>query len=182
MRRPSGDSGVGRRVQMRETRKHFVARRLQCVDAQIDRSPRGEGAHLGDGILPEDGSQGWFQPLRKITRNKTGRAAQIALGKTIGFPFIEGSRRMRLARTERHQRIGVHAARPGKRAENNRARRFAAHEECGGGPVALRVENQRSDRRAILGAREAVRQPPILQRIGGRSFARIDVVQNFNRR
>src|SRR5208283_2019332 len=141
---------------MCETSKHLFACRLECVDAQIDRRARGKRAHLSDGAFPEDGGKGRLQPLRIIARDKAWSTTQIAAHETFSLSLVERRRRMRLARTERRQRAGIHATSPAQRAENDRAGRFATHEERARGSVALRIEDERRDRRAILGARETM--------------------------
>ena len=47
-------------------------------------------------------------------------------------------------------------------------------------PAAQRVEDEAGDRGAVTGAGEAMRQAPVLERIGGRAAARLDVGENLD--
>ena len=58
--------------------------------------------------------------------------------------------------------------------------RVVAHQIGGRGAAAQRVIDQAGDAGAVAGAGEAVRQAPVLQRVGGRPPARLDVGQNFD--
>ncbi len=89
---------------------------------------------------------------------------------------------MPLARTKRRQRAGAHIPHLAQGAKHARAGRFVSHQERGGSALALRVEDKRGDRGTVSRAREPVGETPILQRIGGGSFAGFDFFHDFNRR
>ena len=55
-----------------------------------------------------------------------------------------------------------------------------AHDPRRGRLAAQRVVDEAADRRTVAGAGETMREPPVLERIGGRPAARHDVVQDLD--
>ena len=98
--------------------------------------------------------------------------------RTLGV----GQRRRRMARAvgkPRH-RIGIEAALAHQHAERHAARAVVAHDEGRGCLPPECVVDQAGDGGPVAGAGEAVRQAPILQRIGRRTTPRADVGENFD--
>ncbi len=88
---------------------------------------------------------------------------------------------MARAGAERSDRGGVETARLAQRAEHDRARSLGAHDIGRGRALPQRVEDEARDSGAILRAREAMRDAPVLERLGRRPTALGKFVEHFNR-
>ena len=87
---------------------------------------------------------------------------------------------MALAREQRRDLRFAQAAQLLESAENLGARARLAHDPGGRGLAAQGVVDEAGDRRAVAGAGEAAREPPVLERVGGRTAARLDVGEDFD--
>ena len=109
------------------------------------------------------------------------RAGKVGGGEPRPLGFGERGRRVALAREQRRNGLDVEAARLPQRAKDFRARRRLAHDPGGRAFLPQRVIDEARDRGAVAGAGEAMREAPVLHRIGRRAAPGVDVGQNFDR-
>ena len=181
MRRPTGESGVGSGLRWASARERLVARGLEKVHAQVDRRPLGERPALLRGGRAEARLELRRKPFGEIPDNMGGRARKVRGREPRAFGFRELRRRVALAGEQRGDRLGVEAARLPQRAQDFGARTWLAHDPGGRAFPAQRVIDEARYRRAVARAREAVREAPILHRVGRGSATGLDVGQNFDR-
>ena len=96
--------------------------------------------------------------------------------------LVVGQRLGREARAvgEPRNRLDIEPALARQHAEQHRARRVGAHDPGGRGLAAQRVVDEPGDRGAVAGAGEAMRQAPVLQRLRGRTAARLDIGEDLD--
>ena len=109
---------------------------------------------------------------RRVVERRSGDAAALGVGERL--------RREARAARQRGDRIGVEPALEPQHAERHGARRVLAHDPGGRGLAAQRVVDEPRDRGAVARAGEAVRQAPILERIGGGAAARLDIGEDLD--
>ncbi|RWV77504.1 hypothetical protein GW17_00061653, partial [Ensete ventricosum] len=133
-------------------------------------------------VATESRGKGRRQPVRIIAAHGVRRAIERRRRKPRALIVGQSCRRMALAAAKRRDRIGQKAAHFAQAAEHDGARRLGAHDPGRRSAAAQGIKDQRRQRRAVLRAGKAMRKAPILQRIGGRTMPRLDIVQNFDRR
>ena len=109
------------------------------------------------------------------------RSGEIRSGEARTFSLRELPRRMALAGEQRGNSISVEAARLPERAEHFGSGACIAHDPGGRAFPAQRVIDEARNRRAVAGAGEAMRQAPVLHRVGRRAATRLDVREHFDR-
>ena len=148
----------------------LVAVGLERVDAQIERRARGQRRAL---LRPRRRRRRGRNADRAIPDNRRRRAAARRRGRRHR---AAGARR-RSTRSgaycaplgELRDRIAVEPALALEHAEQNRARRVVAHQAGARRAPPQRVVDEAGDGGAVAGAGEAMRQPPALERVGGRA-------------
>ena len=180
MRKPTGESGVGSRPEIGERGERLVARGLEQVHPQVDRRPLGERPALLRSGCAEARLELRREPLGEISDNVGGRARKVRGLKPRVFSFRELRRRVALAGEQRRDRVGVEVARLPQRAQDFGARSWLAHDPGGRAFPAQRVIDKARYRRAVARAGEAVRETPVLHRVGRRAATGVDIRQNFD--
>ena len=158
-----------------------LARDFKEVRAEVDRRPHGERPALVRRVRAETRLELRREPFRKIAQNMRRRVGQIRGGEARAFGFGELRRRVAFAGEQRRNSIDVEAAGLAQRAEHFGAGACFAHDPGGRAFLAQRVIDEARNRRAVAGAGEAVREAPVLHRIGRRAATRLDVGQHFDR-
>ena len=166
---------------MSERAERLVARGLEKVHPQVDRRALSQRPALLRGGSAEARLELGAKPFGEIPDDMSGGARKIRRGEPRAFGFRELGRRMALAGEQRGDRLDVEAARLPQRAQNFGARAWLAHDPAGRAFLAQRVVDEARDRRAVAGAGEAVREAPVLHRVGRGPAPRLDVGQNFDR-
>ncbi len=180
MRRPSGESGVDSGVEMRELLLRLVARGLQNVDAQIDGGALRQRRALEGGLIAERRLETVREPLRIVAPHMRRRVVERCAFVTRAFLLGEGRGRMPLAVEKPGDRLKAQAARFAQGAQQDCAWRLLAHDMRRGGALAQRVEDERGDLRAILGAGETMADAPFLQHVLRRTAPLADELQNLD--
>ncbi len=167
---------------MRQRFLRLLPRRLQRIDAQIERRAGGERPAFRHGTFAESLSQCRGEPFGIIAAYMIRRAVERRVREPPALIVRKRRRRMAFAAAERADFIGGQAAHLAQTAEDDCAGFLAAHNPGGRGAAAQGVENERRQRGTVLRSGEAVRKAPILQRIRRRAMARLDIGENFDRR
>src|SRR5271166_1727084 len=110
-----------------------------------------------------------------------GRSGEIGGCKALALGLGQFRRRVAIAGEQRPDRIGVEAAGLFEGTEHFGARRRLAHQPGGRTLAAERVIDEARDRRPVARSRKAMREAPVLQRVGGGTAARLDLRQNVDR-
>ena len=168
-------------LEMSERAERLVARGLEKVHPQVDRRTLSQRPALVRGGSAEARLERGAEPLGKIAGDMSGRAGKVGGSEPRALGFRERGRRMALAGEERGDRLDIEAVRLLERAQNFGARAWASHHPRGRAFLAQRVIDEARYRRPVAGAGEAVREAPILHRVGRWPAARFDVGQNFDR-
>ena len=182
MRDAQADRGERRRLgrEVGKRGERLVARGFQEVDAQIDRRPLRQRPALVRGLVAEARLELRREPFRKIARDMGRRAGKVGGGEPLPLGVGQRRRRMALAREQRRNRLDVEAARLPQRAEDFGPRRRLAHDPGGRAFPPQRVIDEARDRGAVAGAGEAMRQAPVLHRVGRRPAPGVDVGEHFD--
>jgi hypothetical protein len=165
IRRPTGDQGVGVTPRSASAAAALPRFRDQRVHPQVERGALRERGPFRAPVRPKDAREVRIEPLGIIALHVRGRLRQRALERT---QFGLAQRRWRKARAveKTRNRRGVEPALQMQHADHAGARACVAHQEGGRRLAAQRVVHQPGQRRAITGAGEAMRQSPVLERIG----------------
>ena len=96
--------------------------------------------------------------------------------------LVVGQRFRREARAvgESRNRLDIEPALTRQHPEQHGARRVGAHDPGGGRFAPQRVVDEPGDRGAVAGARETMRQAPVLQRLRGGAAARLDIGEDLD--
>ena len=81
----------GLRIEMRRILYRLVARRLQRVDAQVDRRARSQRPALGHRFFREGARENRRQPFRIIAGDMVGRAIERGIFEPAAFFVAERS-------------------------------------------------------------------------------------------
>src|SRR5262249_30962916 len=100
--------------------------------------------------------------------------------ESLALLGAQRTRRVAAVLGEASDRGRVEPALEREHAERDRARGVLVHQEGGGGFAPQRVIDQAGDRGTVAGTGEAVREPPVLERVGGRTPPRLDVGEHVN--
>src|SRR5204862_2109491 len=122
-----------------------------------------------------------IQPFRIIPCHVDWRAFESRLDKQRPFGFGKRGRSKTRAVEEPGDLIRGHAALETHHAEQNGARRILAHDEGGRCSPAQSIVDETGNGSPVAGPGEAMRQTPVLQRIGCRAPARTYVGKHLNR-
>ena len=159
----------------------LVAVALERVDAQIERRAARERRALLRPLVAEHAGEMRIEPFRIVAgdmRRRARRGSRVE-PRPLGVGqrrAANGARRRRAGRSRRHRACARAAA---CRARTARGAVVAHHIGARRAP-AQRVVDQAGDRRTVAGAGEAVREPPILERIGGRPPPRLDLGEDLD--
>ena len=164
LRRKIGERGGG-----------LVAVGLERIDAQIERSAARQRRAFGGALFAEHLGEIRVEPFRIVAGDPRRGICQIGGGEPRPLAFAQGRRRKTSAVGERPDRIGIELALEPQHAERDRARAPLAHDVRARGAPAQRVVDQPRDRRPVAGAGEAMREPPILERVARRAPPRLDI-------
>ena len=165
---------------MRELLHRLFARGLQNIDAQINRRALRQRPALCNRIITKGRAKTIRQPLRIITRHISRRALKRTARQPRNFGLAQSGRRILRATEQRANRLNIKPAHLLQSAQHNGAARLFAHQISAGGFTAQRVENQRADGGAVLGACKAMRLTPRLQCLSGRLVLALNGVQNLD--
>ena len=174
---PHGDQPVGSALELGECGRHLIPIRLQHVDAQIERRACGKRCAFLRPVLAENGGEVRIEPFRIIARDYGGAPATSALsqrdGALVRSSMAAGAKRdpsnsltIASVRSPRSSR---------QHAEHDGARAHIAHDIGARSSAAQRVIDQAGNRSTVARTCEAVRQTPVLQRVGRRTPPRIDI-------
>ena len=166
---------------MSERAERLVARGFEQVHAQVDRRALGKRPALLRGGCAEARLELGAKPFGEIPDHMRGRAGEVRGCEPRAFGFGELRRRVALAGEQRGDRLDVEVVRLSQRAQDFGARTGFAHDPGGRAFLAQRVVDEARYRRAIAGAREAVREAPVLHRVGRGPATGFDIRQNFDR-
>src|SRR5262249_7446466 len=121
------------------------------------------------------GGETGTEPLR-VVAGDPGRSA-VETGGVEARALVRGERRRgeTPAVGERRDRTGIELALEPQHAERDRARARLPPDVGARGAPAQRVIDEAGDRGAVAGAGEAVREAPVLERIGCRPPPRLDL-------
>ncbi len=159
----------------------FGAIRLQRVDAQVERRTLRQRPRFGDPVVAIRLTQQRNAPVRTIGGNRIGRGRGLVPLDGRDFGRGQGGGRKAVAVELGVQSFGQHAVDQKQRAEAESARRVRI-EQPGRRPLSAQgVVDDVADGGAVAGAGEAVRQAPILQRVGDRAVSPLDVLQHLDR-
>ncbi len=130
MRRPCGDQRVGVGDELGERLGRLFARRLERVDAKIERRARRQrGAFFGT-LFPEGAGEMRFEPFRIVAGNPGRRTVETGGVEPRAFGIGERRRCEPAAIGKPCDRGGVQLAFEPQHAEQHRARRVIGHDEC----------------------------------------------------
>ncbi len=152
----------------------------QRVDAQVERRAFGKCRELGHPVAAECLLGKRAAPIGAVGPDKVRRIGKRPAGKVGELGRVEQRRREAVVMEGGVDRLAVHAGAEHQRADGERARLLRIEQPGGGAPAAQGVVDDIADRRPIAGAGEAMRQAPILQRIGGRTMPPEDVVDDLD--
>ena len=158
-----------------------IAVGLEHIDPQVEGRARRERAEFRRSLLAEDASKLRVEPLGIIAGDPRRRVRKVGRCQPAPFRFGQRCRRKARAAAQRDDRIEVEPALEPKHPNEDRARRLLAHDPGGRRAAPQRVVHEAGDRRAIAGAGEAAREAPVLERIGGRPPARVDIGEHLDR-
>ena len=181
MRKPQGDQRVGSGVEIGEHRRPPCRARLERVDAQVERRARGERRALLRPLVAEGAAKCGVEPFRIIAGDMRRRVGEVG-----GREPRRARRRSAAAGAKRapsaslRDRLGVEPALAPEHAEQRSRAAFVAHQIGARGPAAQRVVDEAGDRGAVAGAGEAVREAPVLERIGGGTALGLDVGEHLD--
>ncbi len=163
------------RIEVGERGGGLVALALERIDAQIERRAARQRRALGGALLAERAGEMRIEPFGIVAGDRRRRAVE-ARGIEPGA-LVVAQRRRRKARAvgEPRDRRRIELALEPQHAEQHGARALIAHDIGARRPPAQRVVDEAGDRGAVAGAGEAVRKPPVLERIGGRPPPRLDI-------
>ena len=165
---------------MRERCERLLTRGLEEIGAQVDRRAVGERPALLGRVGAEGGLELRRKPFREVARDM-GRSVRERGGrKPFALGFGQRGWRMSFAGEQRRNRLGVEPSGLLKGADRLGARGRLAQEPGRRTLPAQRVVDERRNRGAIAGAREAMREPPVLHGVGGGTAAGFDVAQDFD--
>ncbi len=153
---------------------------LQSIHPQVERRAAGQGLQFRHEIFAQERPQGRLDPFREIARNVGRRVREI--GAFDPRPLLACRRfgRKSFAREQSCDLRECHPALKHQHAEHHRPWRGFAHDPGGRGFAAERIIHEAGDRRPVLGAGEAVRQPPILESLRGGAATGLDVAENLD--
>ena len=180
MRKPSGDHRVGVGRKIGKLGERLLARRLERVDAQVERRARGQRRAFRDALVAEGRGKLRIEPFRIVARDPRRRAVEARGIEPRALRFGERRRRKAAAVGQVRDRAEVELAFQPQHAEQRRARRALAHDEGRRRLAAQRVVEQPGNGGAVAGTGEAMREPPVLERVGGRPPPRFDVGQHLD--
>ena len=163
-----------------ESRQHALAIGFQRVDAQIKGRPIAERGRLRHPVLAEGRLEMGLQPIRDIGAHR-GRGRASVVAQKTGKHFGAGKVRRETVAFKRGKKgLGARHQRLQRGGRNQGSRALLAHACAIRAFAPKRVIDEISDRGPILGAGEAMGQPPVLQGIGDGPPARLDIGQNLD--
>ena len=176
VRRPARRLGL----EIGERRQRILARALDGVDAKVERRARRQRRALLGPLVAEHCGEIRIEPFGIIAEHVRRRVGHVGRRELAALRIGQG--RQRIARTvdEARHRLDIEAALAHQHAEHRAARAVVAHHEGGRGASAQRVVDQPGNGGAVAGTGEAVRQAPILQRIGRGPSPRLDVGEDLD--
>ena len=181
MRKPDGREWRRLGLEMGERAQRLVAIGLEEVHAQIDRRALSERpALLGRGRA-EARLELSAKPFGEIAGHVRGRACQVRGCEPLAFGFGELRRRVALAGEQSGDCVRIEALRLSQRAQDLGARSGVAHDPGRRAFLPQRIIDEARDRRPVARASEAVREAPVLHRVGRGAAAEFDIRQNFDR-
>ena len=137
------------------------------------------GGFLGP-VVAESLCEVPVEPFRIIARDARRHTRHVGCVQALTFVIAQHRRTVVRAVCQFGNRVGVEPAFALEHAEQNRARRFRAHQECARSPASQRVINQTGDTGAVAGTGEAMRQTPGLERVAGRTAVGLKRLKDFN--
>ncbi len=164
---------------MRKLRQHVLARAEKRIDPHIERRAAGERGAFRGAFVTEDPRQIGIEPFRIVARDMGRRAGERA-AKRRRLRCRQRRGRVARAVAQRRDRRDIEPALAMQHADQHRARARLAHEPGGRRFAAQRVVDQAGNRGAVAGAGKAMRQAPILERIGRRPPPRFDIGKNLD--
>ena len=171
---------LGRKMGERGLR--LLALGLERVDPQVERRAGGERRAFLRALLAEHAGEMRIEPLRIVAGDMGRRTIECRRREPRPLGLREQRRCEARAIGKPRDRVEVEPAFELEHAEEDRARRLLAHEERRRRAPAQRVVDEARDRGAVAGAGEAVGKAPVLERVGGRPMARLDIGEDFDRR
>ena len=181
------DPQAGRRPARRLGREigerlgRLVAGGLERVGAEIERRAGRQRRALLGALVAEHAGEIRIEPFGIIAEHVRRRAREIGGGEPAALGVGQRRRRITAAVGEPRHGVDIEAALANQHAEQRRARRVFAHEIGRRGAAAQRVIDKAGDAGAIAGAGEAVREAPVLQRVGRGPSPRADIGEHFDR-
>ncbi len=159
--------------------EHLVAIRLQRVDAKIQRSALRQRGGLGDPLVIEILLEIIGAPVGDVGLDMRLCEGEVAL--CGGFQYFSGDfgRELVVGESLAHL-VERDVPLPPQRTEGERGGAGVIHQVGGGKLLAQGVVDEIADRRAVARAGKAMRQAPVLQRVGGRPPSRLDILQHFD--
>ncbi len=182
------DPQAGRRPARRLGRKvgerlgRLVAGGLERIGAKIERRAGRQRRALLGPLVAEHAGEIRIEPFRIIAEHMRRRAGEIGGGEPAALGVGQRRRRIAAAVGEPRHGVDVEPALANQHAEQRGARRVFAHQVGRRGAAAQRVIDKARDAGAIAGAGEAVREAPVLQRVGRGPSPRADIGEHFDRR
>jgi hypothetical protein len=172
--------GRRRAVQMAERRQRRRAVLLQRVQADVEGRPARQRLQLGQKVVAEETCEVRQHPFGHVARHMERRLREAALVEPRALLRAQRLGREALAGEELRDRGRRQPLLQAQRADQHGAGRLIAHDPGRGGAAAERVVDEARDRGPVARAGEAVGEPPILERVGGRSAAGRDVGQDLD--
>ena len=179
---PRRRMGCRRRIEALQRLQHLLARRFQRVHPEIDRRPPGKRGALLAGPRAERPLELRLKPLRIIAADGRRSIVRHIAREPRALGFAQRLGRVVSAIGKRRDLIWGLAPAADEGPEHQRARTCVAHGIGARSALAQSIEYEIADRGAVAGAGEAVRQTPILQRLGGRALARLDIGEDLDGR
>ena len=169
-----------RSVETRQCFQHLVPIGLERVHSEIHGCAKGEGRPLLHRAGAKHGLENGAEPFRIVAANPRRSAGRKRSRQSLPLRITQRRRREAAAVAKRIDGFGTHVPGGDQRVEHQRSRALILHGEGERGTLPQAIVDETADGRPVSGAREAMRQSPILQSVGRRSLARFQVGEHFD--